>query len=264
MAQDSADALVRMLHLHERREPAVVEVATWVGLGVIEGRLRPGQDLNSVDLSHRFNCSRTPVREALMLLEQEGLVEMRARHRPRVAPFTAEVVREIYTVRQYLFALVARLVVEHAQDAEIADMEQRTAVMSEQAASGDIEGYFWSHAALHERMTEIAGNGTLKGILDSLALRTLIVRHAGISQPGRLHESAEHQRRIVQAIKQRDADLAALLLSRSTMAALAAIVESGWLDSWTHGLPVRKLQRERTPAAEPEPEPEAAAGAAAG
>ena len=74
--------LARMLNLHERREPLVVQVATWVGLGIIEGRLRPGQDLNSVDLSHRFNSSRTPVREALMLLEQEGLVEIRARRRP--------------------------------------------------------------------------------------------------------------------------------------------------------------------------------------
>jgi hypothetical protein len=48
----------------------------------------------------------------------------------------------------------------------------------------------------------------------ALALRTLIVRHAGISQPGRLSESAEHQRRIVAAVKERDAHLAALLLSR--------------------------------------------------
>jgi hypothetical protein len=76
---DRGDELVRLLKLNERREPLVVQVATWVGLGVIEGRLRPGQDLNSVDLSHRFKTSRTPVREALMLLEQEGLVEIRAR-----------------------------------------------------------------------------------------------------------------------------------------------------------------------------------------
>ena len=102
---DRSAELVRLLKLNERREPAVVQVASWVGLGIIEGRLLPGEDLNSVELSHRFKSSRTPVREALMLLEQEGLVEMRARRRPRVAAFTPERVKEIYFVRQHLLSL---------------------------------------------------------------------------------------------------------------------------------------------------------------
>ena len=55
---DRAEQLVRWLKLSERRQPLVVEVATWVGLGIIEGRLRPGADLNSVELSQRFSTSR--------------------------------------------------------------------------------------------------------------------------------------------------------------------------------------------------------------
>jgi DNA-binding GntR family transcriptional regulator len=225
---DRSVELVRLLKLNERREPAVVQVATWVGIGIIEGRLLPGEDLNSVELSQRFHSSRTPVREALMLLESEGLVEMRARRRPRVAAFTPERVREIYYVRQHLLSLVGRLVADAATEADLADLRARLSRMQADAGAGDVDGYFWGHVALQEKMTEIAGNETLKGILDSLALRTLILRHASLAQPGRLAASVVDQLRIYEALEKRDGELAALLLSRATVAALDAIELSNW------------------------------------
>lgn len=231
-APDRGADLARLLKLNERREPLVVQVATWVGLGVIEGRLRPGQDLNSVDLSHRFNSSRTPVREALMLLEQEGLVEIRARRRPRVAEFTPERVREIYEVREHLLALVGSLVAVKIGEADLDDLRRRVKEMRQQADNGDVDGYFWSHVALQERMTEIAGNSTLKGILDSLALRTLILRHASLEMPGRLPHSVAAQELILQAIEDHDPELAAMLLARATRAAYAAIEHSPWAETW--------------------------------
>jgi DNA-binding GntR family transcriptional regulator len=220
--------LIRLLKLNERREPAVVQVATWVGLGIIEGRLLPGEDLNSVELAHRFNSSRTPVREALMLLEQEGLVEIRARRRPRVAAFTLDRVREIYFVRQHLLSLVGRLVAQYASEDDLVSLRRRLAKMESDADAGDVESYFWGHVALQEQMTEIARNETLKGILDSLALRTLILRHASLAQPGRLAASMADQLRIFEAIERRDGELASLLLSRATVAALTAIELSEW------------------------------------
>jgi DNA-binding GntR family transcriptional regulator len=225
---DRGEELARLMKLNERREPLVVQVATWIGLGVIEGQLRPGQDLNSVDLARRFNSSRTPVREALMLLEQEGLVEIRARRRPRVAAFTLERIRQIYEVRERLLELVGKLVATKADQADLADLRQRVTRMREQADRGDVDAYFWSHVALQERMTEIAGNDTLKGILDSLALRTLILRHASLETPGRLPVSVAAQEQILEALEAHDADLAAMLLSRATRAAYAAIEGSPW------------------------------------
>lgn len=225
---DRAQDLARLLNLNERREPLVAQVAIWVGLGVIEGRLRPGQDLNSVDLSHRFQTSRTPVREALMLLEQEGLVEIRARRRPRVASFTIERVRQIYEVREQLLQLVGRLVSVNISEEELDDLRARVRTMRQQADDGDVDAYFWSHVALQERMTEIAGNTTLKAILDSLALRTLILRHASLEKPGRLPHSVAAQEQILKAIEDHDPDLAAMLLSRATRAAFASIEQSPW------------------------------------
>jgi len=220
--------LTRLLKLTERREPAVVQVTTWVGLGIIEGRLQPGEDLNSVDLARRFGSSRTPVREALMLLEQEGLVDIRARRRPRVASFTLQQIRDIYFVRQHLLGLVGQLVAERATDSDLAELGVRLARMEAQAESGDIDGYFWSHVMIQEKMAEIAGNATLKGILDSLALRTLVLRHASLAQPGRLSVSVLAQVKIIEALQQRDGELAALLLRRATVDAMEAIRWSEW------------------------------------
>lgn len=220
---DVPEQVLRLLNFSERREPLVAMVAAWVGTGIIEGRLRPGQDLNSVELAKRFAISRTPVREALMLLEQEGLVEMRARKRPRVAVFTIETIRQTYDVRQHLLALSARLVAQKATSIELAELRGIVGELRRLADLQDVSGYLWTHVALHERMMEIGGNDTLKTILDSLALRTFILRHMSLEWPGRLEASAIEQQRIVDALDRRDADLAAILISRATLGALEAI-----------------------------------------
>ncbi|MFT4009657.1 MAG: GntR family transcriptional regulator [Nocardioidaceae bacterium] len=226
-ARDRSEELVRLLRLEERREPAVAQVATWIGLGIIEGRLRPGQDLNSVDLANRFNCSRTPVREALMLLESEGLVEIRARKRPRVASFTPTRVREIYYVRKHLLALVGELAAAQVTEADLVDVKEQLARMQAFVDSGDLDEYFWGHVNLQRRYVEFAGNQILGEMLDTLALRTLVLRRASLAHEGRLKASIADQHRILEAIESRDGELAAMLLSRATDAALAAIDLSG-------------------------------------
>jgi len=220
---DTYGVLERLLRLRERREPLVTQIAGWVGTGIIEGRLRPGEDLNSVELSRRFNTSRTPVREALMLLEQEGLVEMKARRRPRVAAPTLRDIRDIYQVRGHLLAMLAKLFVERATDEDLASLRADVARMRKLADAGDVDAYFWSHVHLQERMTEIVGNATLKQILDSLALRTLMLRHLSLTRPGRLAYSVEDQERLIQAYEERDAALAAALITSATIRAYRAI-----------------------------------------
>ncbi|MCP9955582.1 GntR family transcriptional regulator [Actinomadura madurae] len=223
--QETHLALSRLLRLRDRREPLVVQIAEWVGAGIIEGRLEPGQDLNSVDLSRRFDTSRTPVREALMLLEQEGLVEIKARRRPRVAAPTLEGIRDIYQVRRQLLSMLAGLLVERATDTELAGLRTRIERMRSLADAGDVDAYFWDHVQLQERMTEIAGNTTLKQMLDSLALRTLMLRHLSLTRPGRLAHSVDDQERLIQACEERDRELASALIAGATVRALRAVEE---------------------------------------
>ena len=223
--QDTHFVLERLLRLRDRREPLVAQIAEWVGAGIIEGRLEPGQDLNSVDLSRRFDTSRTPVREALMLLEQEGLVEMKARRRPRVAAPSLQDIRDIYQVRKQLLSMLAGLLVERADDEELGELRTRVERMRKLADAGDVDAYFWSHVLLQERMTEIVGNSTLKQILDSLALRTLMLRHLSLTRSGRLAYSIDDQERLLQAVEERDGELASALIAGATVRALRAVEE---------------------------------------
>lgn len=223
--QDTRVVLARLLRLRDRREPLVAQIAEWVGAGIIEGRLAAGQDLNSVDLSRRFDTSRTPVREALMVLEQEGLVEMKARRRPRVAAPSLQDIRDIYQVRRQLLSMLAALLVERATDDEIAELRGRVEKMRGLADEGDVDAYFWGHVQLQERMTEIVGNATLKQILDSLALRTLMLRHLSLTRPGRLAYSVDDQERLMQACEERDGELASALIAGATVRALRSVEE---------------------------------------
>jgi len=213
----------RSLRLHDRSEPKVIEIVEWIGAGVIRGTLPPLHDLNSVDLAKRFGTSRTPVREALMILEREGLVEIRARKRPRVAGTTPADIADIYEVRLDLLARMARLVVARADDDDLTAIRDQLDNMRRHAGEGDVDGYFYAHVTLQEQLTEIAANRVLKQILDSLALRTLVLRHRSISQPGRLAASLIDQERLVEAFAARDADLAAAVISSATRAAHRAI-----------------------------------------
>jgi DNA-binding GntR family transcriptional regulator len=226
--RSAASLLGRLLNTGERRDSLVGMIAGEVGTDIVEGRLPPGSDLNSVELARRFGTSRTPVREALMLLENEGLVVIPPRRRPRVAEVDSGPVREIYEVRALLLGQVAELVCENATDDGLQELRDLYARMQEAADAGDVDRYFWANVAFSDRSMEIAGNATLRRILESLGLRVLQLRHLSMSLPSRLSQSADDQGRLLRAYEERDARLATALSSGLVLSALRAIEQSGF------------------------------------
>src|SRR5690606_21221172 len=109
----------RIIASRDDRFSLVTQIAIEVGGEIIEEVLPPGHDLNSVDLAKRYKTSRTPIREALMLLEKEGLVDVPPRRRPRVMVLDMPTIAEIYRTRATLLELVAADVADNASDAEI-------------------------------------------------------------------------------------------------------------------------------------------------
>ncbi|MQA83851.1 MAG: FCD domain-containing protein [Streptosporangiales bacterium] len=223
-----SELVTRLLRLDERSDSLVSVIAEWIARGIIEGRLQPGHDLNSVDLAERFGTSRTPVREALMLLEKEGLVETPPRRRPQVSTLDLRVVEEVYQLRAELLALVALRVAERARPEQLAQLREDLAAMEDAAARRDLDAYFWANVAFHERAAHVADDLTLKRTLDSLGARVLQLRHFSLSLPGRMELSLEDHRRLVRAYEEGDGPLAAALSRSIINAALQAIRESGW------------------------------------
>jgi DNA-binding GntR family transcriptional regulator len=226
--EELRDTVVRrLIKWHGRREPLVCNIAEGVAADLIFGTLKPGAELNSVDLAARFQVSRTPVREALMLLEQEGLVVVTARKRARVASPSQAEVREIYGLRGQLLAVMVRELVAAVTDEQLLVLTECVSRLEASVTAGEVDGYFRCHVEFQDMMTEFAGNRTLKRVLDSLALRTLVLRHVSASSPGRMYVGAKEQRHLLEAIASRDADLAAAIIAHSTRQALAT-VERAW------------------------------------
>jgi DNA-binding GntR family transcriptional regulator len=207
--------------------PRVAEVVEWVARGIIEGRLQPGDDLNSVDLAKRFSLSRTPVREALFVLSREGLVDWSPRRRPRVSTLDIKNVRELYQLRAMLYAQVSHAIVEHATADDIAALWRAHAKLAEVAARGDVDGYFWANVAFRDEELRVSRNGIFKEVLDTLRLRTNRLRHLSTSLPGRLQRSCADHQRLCEAYEERDGTLAAALNRSIVLGALHAI-EQAW------------------------------------
>src|ERR1700742_355382 len=129
------------------RASLVTEIACEVGAEILEGIRSPGSDLNSVELARRFRTSRTPTREAVVILEKEGLVEILPRRRPRVADLSIDEIREIYRVRAAMLGLIAAEVVRVAADPEIAELRELLREMERTEHANDRDGYYWSNVA---------------------------------------------------------------------------------------------------------------------
>ncbi|MBN3751683.1 GntR family transcriptional regulator [Paraburkholderia sp. Tr-20389] len=206
---------------------AVAEIVDWVARGIIEGRLLPGHDLNSVDLAKRFNVSRTPVREALFVLTREGLVDWSPRRRPRVSSVQLQDVREIYQLRGILYAQVSMAIVERATEDDIESLWRAHRRLADVAAQGDVDGYFWANVAFRDEELRVCGNRIFKEVLDSMRMRTNRLRRLSTSLPGRMLRSCADHQRLCEAYAERDGVLAAALNRSIVLSALQAI-EQAW------------------------------------
>ena len=169
-----AEAIAGRLVTERHDRPSLVSrIAREIAAEIIEGIRQPGNDLNSVELARHYRTSRTPIREALMLLEKEGMVDIPPRRRPRVAGLTIKEIRDIYRVRANLLELIAQDIARSASAAEIDALLAMIRAMRSAVKAADVRAFFWANVDFHELNTELGGNRIVKKIIDSLLLRTL-------------------------------------------------------------------------------------------
>ncbi|EQB14287.1 GntR family transcriptional regulator [Novosphingobium lindaniclasticum] len=167
------------LELYERQDLLVGQIAAEVARDITEGRLLPGADLNSVELASRFNTSRTPIREALMLLEKEGLVEILPRRRPRVAHISLAEIAELYDIRAVLNGFMIRKFIENASGEDLDEMDAILAKLRTEAARRDVPSFLATRTALHNFWVDRCGNSSLQRLLRSWKMRMSVTRLGG-------------------------------------------------------------------------------------
>lgn len=171
---------------------------------ILGRKIPPGQKLVVRVLAEELGLSPTPVKEALSALEREGLVVAVPHRGYFVLEPTLEDVREIYTLREVLEGLAARLAVEHGGRGLLRKLERLFARQAQAAEAGDLEAYGDLDLAFHRTLWEAAGSRRLLAIAETMdgQIRLLIGSSAAI--PGRLLQSrAEHQA-VLDTVRARD------------------------------------------------------------
>ncbi|MCL4744678.1 MAG: GntR family transcriptional regulator [Burkholderiaceae bacterium] len=204
------DSALALRLFADRDEPTLTvpeQIAARIGDRILAGTVAPGEHVFEQELATEFRVSRGPVREAIRILEREGLVTVLARRGAMVTELNAQEVREIFEVRIALWELAGRKFVANPDPQVIATMRANLAEMEWLAELDDDDGRYAETAyqfwVLFAR--EIA-NRRLSRMLSSLSLQTLRYSKLGMASRERRKRSLEGWREVLRALSQGDAD----------------------------------------------------------
>ena len=168
------------------------------------GILKPGEKLSENNLAKEFNCSRTPVREAVKTLEQDGLVVIQPKSGTYVRVYTAEETKNAIEIRAYLEALAFSLDIE--KNVDITPLQECLKKMEEMAAQEefDFTEFGQYHFKFHSLLVTLADNPFLTELYEKLHLNTLYrVFFTPMSKKDILQTHIEHKQ-IVQYLTDKD------------------------------------------------------------
>ena len=177
-------------------------------------------------LAEQLGISRTPIREALVRLEQDGFVEVQARKGVFVLRKSLDEIAEMITVWAALESMAARLATERATDTEIASLRKMGKLFSSKKASAHIEEYSEANIEFHQRILELSRCSMLKSIADGLFLHMRAVRRHAMPEKDRTERSVVDHMHIIEAIEARDAGLAERLVREHTLRLHDHVIET--------------------------------------
>jgi len=185
--------------------------------------------LDERQLAEQLGISRTPIREALAKLEQEGFVEIRARKGVFVRPKTLDEVLEMVVVWAALESMAARLVTQVATDKDIASLRKLGVKDSKDRSRADLAEYSEANIKFHQRILELSGCALLRETADGLLQHMYAVRRRAMRERDRITRSVVDHMAIIEAIENREAELASMLVRDHTMK-LHDHIRTTWLE----------------------------------
>jgi DNA-binding GntR family transcriptional regulator len=175
------------------------------------GTFKPGTRLREKHLATAFETSRPSIREALKVLESDGLVEHQANRSFMIPCFTLEDAINVYQAREVLEGLAARLFTERATAIYLEQLEAaieafgKVATESETLEDKDrLNILFTAKNAVYAVLLEGAGNPVITELLRSLRGRIWVLRRSTLAQPGRPQQTYQELKAILAAAKAAD------------------------------------------------------------
>ena len=192
MAQDDAHTDSSQGHDAYTRLPAEIR----------QGRFIPRDRLTETELAQRLGTSRTPVREAIRLLQSDGLVT----HTPRIGAVVRELdyaeITELYEMRAVLEGTAARFAARAAYPSEIDEMEALNAEMA--AAMGDVERLCQANWQFHDILRRAARNRFLLHAVEVVQKTLLILGPSTMEEGSRAEVAVAEHAQLIEALRARD------------------------------------------------------------
>ncbi len=148
------------------KERILQTLSAWL----VDGTLEPGERLYDEELSRYFEVSRTPVREALQVLAEKGLVEILPGRGTRVAPIDPEELRQSYPLLSHLHGFAVRLAFDKIDEEVLARLEERNQVLYRLLKEGTLPQIQEADRLFHQEFIDLAANKYLAAVIDDLSL----------------------------------------------------------------------------------------------
>ena len=189
------------------------EAITSMNIYAEDARLR----LDERQLSEQLEISRTPIREALARLEQEGLVKIVPRKGVYIVRKTKQEILEMITAWAALESMAARLITLHASDQDIAALRRLFATFQGDEVRAHIDEYSETNIRFHQSILEMSRCALLKELADQLFIHMRSIRARTISEDDRATRSIIDHMHIIEALESRDTELAERLVREHTL-----------------------------------------------
>lgn len=176
---------------------------------ILENEYSPGHHALELGLANEFGVSRTPLREALVRLENEGLVEIIPRHGMRVLPMSAEDMLEIYQIMTSLETLAVGIIAERGlREADLKALEAATDDMAKALDTDDLDAWAEADDRFHQIMLDLTKNRRLVNTVNGFWDQTHRAQRLTLRLREKPLRSTTNHRRLIEALRKGDADLA--------------------------------------------------------
>ncbi len=198
------------------RDAAYARLRDWI----VDGTLAPDEPLRDEALAEALGMSRTPIREALQRLEDDGLVVTTATRRTFVSPVTLAQAREVFPIVAHLEAMALRLALPRLDAAALDDMRAANGRLADALASEDTRAALEADTALHAAIISRSGNGELAGVLAELKSKVRRIEQAFWGGADRTPSLRDHEE-LIDSLASSDASRARRVLARNWERGLA-------------------------------------------
>lgn len=171
---------------------------------IIDGVIQPGERIIETEYSNKFQISRTPIREAIRMLELEGLVESQATGGVIVKILTTEEISEIYKIRIALEGLIIEEVIKKGTSQDIKKIEKVLKDTKKALDAKDIERVFQLFTEFNHSLYSVANLPKVTNMINNINLYLKRFRKLSIDNSSRKEEAFEDHLRILEAIKRKE------------------------------------------------------------